>query len=81
MLVKITSEMLFETPGVNFTNVLHAAFAPTVLRQLSTNLKRKHKKATSATYVHKSCTYNVGEIDLIKFASQVIIVFLGAPGS
>jgi hypothetical protein len=33
--------------GVNFMNILRAAFAPTVLRQWSTNLKHKHKKAYS----------------------------------
>ncbi len=46
----------FWISGLNFTNILRAAFVPTVLCQSSTNLKRKHKKAVCATYVRKSCT-------------------------
>jgi hypothetical protein len=43
------------TQGINFTSVLHAAFAPTVLRQSSTNVKLKHKKPALETYMRKSC--------------------------
>jgi hypothetical protein len=32
------------SPGVNFTNIIRAAFAPIFLRQKSTNLKSKYKK-------------------------------------
>ncbi len=51
------------TAGVNFTNILRAAFVPTFLRQKSTNLKSKYKKASRETFVQKSRAYNVGEID------------------
>jgi hypothetical protein len=51
------------TPVVNFTNILQAAYAPIFLRQKSTNLKSKYKKALRKTFVRKSCAYNVGEID------------------
>jgi hypothetical protein len=53
---KVRAQMLMKSiPVVNFTNILCAAFAPTVLRQKSTNLNRKHKKAARKTYVCKSC--------------------------
>ncbi len=56
-------KVVMSVPGLNFINILRAAFVPTVLRLSSTNLKCKHKKAMHATYAHKSCAYNVGEID------------------
>jgi hypothetical protein len=40
--------------GVNFTNILSAAFATLYLRQKSTNLKCKYKKAASETTIRKS---------------------------
>ncbi len=49
--------------GVNFTNILQAAFAPIFLSQKSTNLKSKYKKALRKPFVRKSRAYNVGEID------------------
>jgi hypothetical protein len=49
-------------PGVNFTNILRAAFAPVFLRQKSKNLKSKYKKALCETVVRKSRAYNVGEM-------------------
>jgi hypothetical protein len=58
---------------VNFTNILKPTFAPIILRQISTNLKCKYKKAAhknfhkkkaaSKTFIRKSCSQNVGEID------------------
>jgi hypothetical protein len=50
-------------PGVNFTNILRAAFAPIFLRTKSKNLKSKYKKASYETFVRQSRAYNVGEID------------------
>jgi hypothetical protein len=44
------------SPGVNFTNTIHAAFAPIFLRQKSTNLKSKYKKVSRKTFVPKSRT-------------------------
>ncbi len=62
--IKAASRMLMKlSPGFNFTNVLCAAFAPVVLRQQSTKLRWKHKKAVRATYVRKSCVQNVDEIE------------------
>ncbi len=39
--------------GVNFTNILRAAFAPIFLRQKTTNLKCKSKKAAHKIFVWK----------------------------
>jgi hypothetical protein len=41
-------------PVVNFTNILHAAFALIILRQKSTNLKCKFKNATLKTFVQNA---------------------------
>ncbi len=41
-------------PGVNFTNILRAAFAPIFLRQKSTNFKSQYKKASRKTFVRKT---------------------------
>ncbi len=41
-------------PGVNFTNIIRAAFAPIFLRQKSTNLKSMYKKVSRETFVRKS---------------------------
>jgi hypothetical protein len=49
---------VFETPGVNFTNILHAAFAPKKYKPLT-----KYIKALRETFVRKSRTYNVDEIE------------------
>ncbi len=49
--------------GVNFTNILRAAFAQIFLCQKSTNLKCKYKKAAVKTFARKSCAQNVGKID------------------
>ncbi len=50
----LSSRLVIEStqirPGVNFTNVLRASFAPTVLHMYSTNLKCKHTK---------SCVHNL----------------------
>jgi hypothetical protein len=51
------------TQGVNFTNILIAAYAPIFLRQKTTNLKCKNKKAASKAFVRKRHASNVGEID------------------
>ena len=42
--------------GVNFTTILRAAFVPIYLRQKSTNLKCKYRKAAQKTFVQKSCS-------------------------
>jgi hypothetical protein len=39
------------TPAANFTNILRADFAPIFLRQKSTKLKHKYKKAARETFV------------------------------
>ena len=49
----------------SFTNILHTAFAPISLRPKSTNLKCKYRKAARKTFVQKSCSENVGEIDTL----------------
>ncbi len=43
-----------ENSGVNFTNIIRAAFAPIFLRQKSTNLKSKYKKVSCETFLRKS---------------------------
>ena len=43
-------------PGIYFTNLLWAAFAPISLRQKHTNLKCKYRKAARKTFVWKSCS-------------------------
>ncbi len=43
--------LLFLPPGVNFTNILWAAFAPKSFRQKITNLNCKHIKAAPKTFV------------------------------
>jgi hypothetical protein len=40
-----------QTPGVNFTNILRAAFAPNSFRQKITNPYCKHLKAVQRTSV------------------------------
>ena len=55
--------MASQKPVVNFTNILQAAFAPIYLRKKSTNLQCKYIKSALKTFIHKSCSYNVGEID------------------
>jgi hypothetical protein len=50
----LNSILLESKAGVNFTNILKAAFAPISLRQESTNLKCKYDKATQKTFVQKS---------------------------
>jgi hypothetical protein len=43
---KLANKMLVKlSPGINFTNIIRADFAPQFLRQKSTNLKFKYKKA------------------------------------
>jgi hypothetical protein len=43
----ITQELLFQVmAGVNFTNIVRAAFAPIFLRQKNLNLKFKYKKVS-----------------------------------
>ncbi len=51
------------TPGVNFTNILWAAFAPKSFCQKITNPNCKHMKGAKRTWVWKSCLQNIGEID------------------
>ena len=41
---------------VNFTNILHEAFAPVSLCQKRTNLNCKYKKAAQKTFIQKSCS-------------------------
>ena len=60
---KIDFRGLKSKTGVNFTNFLQAAFAPMSLRQNNTNLSRRYKKIAQKTFVQKSCSKNVGEID------------------
>jgi hypothetical protein len=43
-LIWLNSIPLGSNAGVNFTNILRAAFAPIFLRQKSTNLKCKNKQ-------------------------------------
>ncbi len=50
-------------PGVNFTTILWAAFAPNSFRQKITNPNCKHIKGAQRTLLWKSCLYNIGEID------------------
>ena len=59
----------------SFTNILHTAFAPISLRPKSTNLKCKYRKAARKTFVQKSCSENVGEIDTfvdLNFVDQIV---------
>jgi hypothetical protein len=49
--------------GVNFTNILLAAFAPKSFRQKITNPNCKHIKGAQKTFVQKICSLNIGEID------------------
>ncbi len=59
-------------PRVQFHHILHAAFAPTVLRQLITNLKRKHKK------LHAKLTYvKAARRTLVKLTRGLIQIELG----
>ncbi len=48
--------------GVNFTNILWAAFAPKSFHQKITNPNFKHIKGAQRTLVWKSCLQNIGEI-------------------
>jgi hypothetical protein len=50
-------------PGVNFTNILREAFGLIFLRQKSTNLKCKSKKAARKTSERKNCKQNDCKID------------------
>jgi hypothetical protein len=42
-----------QRPGVNFTNIIRATFAPIFLRHKSTSLKSKYKKVLLKTFVRK----------------------------
>ncbi len=55
MLVKLT-------PGVNFTNISRAAFAPISLRKKKFKLYFKHKKALRETFMQNRHGLNVGDI-------------------
>ena len=56
MLVKMTTV-------VNFANILQAAYALIPFCQKIKYPTSKHIKAAQNTFVLKSCSYNVGEID------------------
>ncbi len=60
-------------PCVNFTNILRAAFAPIFLRQKSTNLKCKYKRAARKTFIRKRRESNVGEIENLKTTRYDIV--------
>jgi hypothetical protein len=50
-------------PGVNFTNILRAAFSKESFAQAFLYLDKKFVLFLTQTYRRKSCTYYVGEID------------------
>jgi len=50
-------------PGVNFTNILWAAFAPKYFCQKNTNPNCRHIKAAQKTFIPKSCSSKISEID------------------
>jgi hypothetical protein len=54
--------------GVNFTNILRAAFVPIFLRQKRTHLKCKHKKLCVKLFCTKKA---VGKM-LVKFTRAVL---------
>ncbi len=90
ILNSVDNPLVFPCPKVNFTNVLRAAFAPTVLRQLSKNLKCKHKKAAHATYIRKSWrrtlvkstpAFNWNKDVIVIHLSQFFFIYIKSKGS
>ncbi len=57
------NNLKYVQPGVNFTNILWAAFSPKSFCQRITNPNCKHIKGAQRTLVWKGCFKNIGEID------------------
>jgi hypothetical protein len=62
--------------GVNFTNIVRTVFAPKILRQKSTNLKCKTKKAANKTFVQKTARKMLVKLTLAKI-SEIVELKIG----